>query len=594
MVASISKADWENYRAVGRVPPSIREVVLQSWQRSSHIRATALKHAPKLAEEEFHGTRRVSRRLRMGAKAALSKADYLLQQSGNMLLLCDKAGVVLDAAGDRETLARGRENHLHLGGRWHEDAIGTNAIGTAIHLGRPVQVSGPEHYSEEIQRWNCAASPVKDPGTGRMLGVLDISWPEEGVEQPGCAVLSSILALQIESELSRQLAHDRQLLLDQLSRGGRNDPFLLMDRTGADVFASSDFARLLGSPDQLVALREMIPDLIDAGIETMTEALAEIIPNADLRVIEGRADSIGVMLSLRGRYVRRTEEISLASIGALGEALAEVVAQGRRLLQTSLPILIEGETGTGKTTLARALHRESEQSGARFELVDCAIPTADGLCEDLEQRRILMPGRVICFNRMEAASPDVQKALLGVIDMVAQIGGRMIAISSRHLYEAMCEGSFRSDLYYRIAGARLALPPLREQSAEIPAYLREIAAHHARKTGTRELRFTPAAMAVLRDYSWPGNLREMQNMIAALGALSLSALIDERDLPPEVRRPATDPRDETLRDMEKAEVLTAIDAVGGNMTEAARRLGIARSTLYLKLDAYGIPRPRKG
>lgn len=593
MVASISKSDWENYRAVGRVPPSIREVVLQSWQRSSHIRATALKHAPQLAEDEFHSTRTGARRLRQGAKAALAKADYLLQQTGNMLLLCDKAGVVLDAAGDRETLAKGRENHLHLGGRWHEEAVGTNAIGTAIHLGRSVQVSGPEHYSEEIQRWSCAASPVTDPGTGRMLGVLDISWLD-GIGQPGCAVLSSVLALQIESELSLQLARDRQRLLDQLGRGRLSDPFLLMDRTGADVLASSDFSRFLDSPDRLAVLRGMIPELIDAGTDTMIETLAEIIPHADLRVIEGRDESLGVMLSLRGRSRRRGDAISLARIAASGAAMAEVVAQGRRLLQTSLPILIEGETGTGKATLARALHRESEQSGGPFEVVDCAILDAGSLRRDLEQGRVPVPGGVMCFNRLQAANPDVQKILLGVMDMAEQAGGRVIAISSRSLHAAMREGGFRSDLYYRIAGARLALPPLRERSIDIPAYLREITRRHAQETGARELRFTPGAMAVLRDYPWPGNLREMQNLVASLAALSPSALIDERDLPPEIRRPAAEAGEETLRDVEKAEILAAIDAAEGNMTETARRLGIARSTLYLKLDAYGIPRTRKG
>lgn len=592
MVASISKADWENYRAVGRVPPSIREVVLQSWQRSSHIRATVLKHAPKLAEEEFHSTRTASRRFRLGAKAALAKADYLLQQTGNMLLLCDRAGIVLDAAGDRETLARGRENHLHLGGRWHEDAVGTNAIGTAIHLGRSVQVSGPEHYSEEIQRWSCAASPVTDPGTGRMLGVLDISWPD-GVEQPGYSILSSVWALQIESELSRQLAQDRQLLLDQLNRGRLTDPFLLMDRTGADVFASSDFARLLDNPERLATLRAMIPDLIDAGTESMTEALAEIIPHADLRVIEGRDDSIGVMLSLCGRRKRRSAGIDLARISALGEEMLHIAGQGRRLLQTSLPILIEGETGTGKATLARALHRESEQSGGPFEVIDCAILTPDSLREDLADGRMPVSGGILCLDRPSAAPLTVQKMLLGVIDMAAHADSRVIAISSRPLYAAMQEGTLRSDLYYRIAGARLALPPLREQSADIPTYLREIASRHARETGARELRFTPAAMNVLRDYSWPGNLREMQNLVASLAALSPSPLIDERNLPPEIRRPVAASGDETLRDVEKTEILATIEAAEGNMTEAARRLGIARSTLYLKLDAYGIPRSRK-
>ncbi|WP_342640498.1 hypothetical protein [Rhodoligotrophos ferricapiens] len=126
--------------AIGRVPLSVREPVLQSWQRSASSGITSLKSAPKLGESELVAHRQEARRLRLGARAALQKAGYLLNHTGNMLLLCSNSGVVLDVAGDEVTQARGRENHLHVGGRWSESSIGTNAIGTAIHLRRPIQV----------------------------------------------------------------------------------------------------------------------------------------------------------------------------------------------------------------------------------------------------------------------------------------------------------------------------------------------------------------------------------------------------------------------------------------------------------------------
>ncbi|WP_449042587.1 sigma-54-dependent Fis family transcriptional regulator [Paracoccus sp. (in: a-proteobacteria)] len=594
MVASISKSDWESFRAVGRVPPSIREVVLQSWKRSSKLAMASPKYAPMLAPDDLHTTRTRARRLRQAAQAALSKADFLLRQSGNMLLLCDHDCVVLDAAGDSDTIARGRENHLHLGGKWSETAIGTNAIGTAIHLGRSVQVDGPEHFFEEIQRWNCAASPIKDPGTGQLLGVLNISW-SAGQKQPGSTALSSAFALQVESELAHRLAQDRQLLLQCLHQRRLSEPVLLLDRTGAEIFSSGEFAHAPEFSQALAGLRQRLPELIELGADRAAEALAGHLPDAALDVIEPRADAIGVVISLKARRARRKPEaLDLAQLGRTGATMAELVAQAQRLLDTSLPILIEGETGTGKATLARAMHDAAPAARAgRFTMLECALLSDEGLRADMARGALALDGGTLCLDSPGRASPAVQKLLLSVIETAERAGCRVITLASRSLFQMMQDGSLHRELYYRIAGARLTIPPLRDRPAEIPLYLQAILARHRQENGGRELRFTASAMAVLRAHSWPGNLREMQNLVSAQSALSRSALIDARDLPPEIGRPPTEPlREDSLLDVEKAEIIAALDTTAGNMTEAARRLGIARSTLYLKLDAYGIARPR--
>lgn len=595
MVASISKSDWENFRAVGRVPPSIREVVLQSWKRSSKLSMASPKYAPMLAPDDLFTTRTRSRRLRQAAQAALSKADFLLRQSGNMLLLCDPDCVILDVVGDSDTISRGRENHLHLGGTWSETAIGTNAIGTAIHLGRSVQVDGPEHFCEEIQRWNCAASPVRDPGTGQLLGVLNISWAA-GQRQPGSTALSSAFALQVESELAHRLAQDRQVLLQYLHQRRLPEPMLLLDRTGAEIFSSGNFAQAPEFSQALAGVRQRLSELIELGAGHAAEALAEHLPGTTLDIIEPRADAIGVVISLKPRRGgrRSTETLDLARLGRTGATMGELVAQAQRLLETSLPILIEGETGTGKATLARAMHDASSARSGRFAMLECALLSDEGLRADLARGQLAFDGGTLCLDSPGRASPAVQKLLLSVIETAERAGCRVITLASRSLFRMMQEGSLHRELYYRIAGARLTIPALRDRRDEIPLYLQEILARHRLDNGGRELRFTAGAMAVLRAHSWPGNLREMQNLVSALSALSRSALIDIRDLPPEIGRPDDDapPREDSLLDVEKTEIIAAIEATAGNMTEAARRLGIARSTLYLKLDAYGIARPR--
>ncbi|AJE47576.1 Fis family GAF modulated sigma54 specific transcriptional regulator [Celeribacter indicus] len=592
----VRKADWEDFMAVGRVSPNIRHEILESWKRSGRRPVSQMTCAPILGDEDLARQRAMARRLRRGAQAALNRAGRLLNKSGDIFLLCDGSGVVLDAVGDSCTLERAGENHLHLGGQWSEEAIGTNAIGTAIHLGVPVMIREAEHYCEAIQRWNCAATPVREPGTGRLLGVVDISWPGD-MAQTNAAALSSALALQVETELTRMVSREREALMEhlhlrRLRRG--NEPMLIMDRSGADVFSTQDFARFCEDDAALSWLRGQIPDLIDQSPERIAEALSDCVHGTDLEVIEKEGEAIGVMIALRRRKAQATDVgAELARIGQVGEVTARLCAQAQKLAGTMIPILIEGETGTGKTYLAEAIHRASGQAEGPFELIDCAELTEAGLREHIAADRFGTGGGVLCLNSPGAALPVVQKLLLTVLERAEARGTRIISMSMRTLYDEMQKDAFRSDLYYRIAGVRLQIPPLRERPEEIAPLLRQLVQRHGARQDGREIRFTSGAMAALESYTWPGNLREMDNLIAALDALSPTGLIDDRTLPPEFRQRSRGDRADTLREVERAEILGAVAAEDGNLSRAARRLGIARSTLYLKLDSYGIARPQK-
>ena len=250
MADSIRKEDWERFHAMGRVPPRIRDIVLGSWIRSQRdSRIETLTCAPSVAQQELGAIRDRNARLRTAAQAAIRCAGQQLNDGDAMVLLCDRRGVVMDAAGDARMLSRGAENHLHPGGAWDEAAIGTNAIGTAIHLRRPTQISSVEHYCEEIHRWNCAATPITDPADGRLLGVVDISWPND-VEQMNAAALSATLALQIESDLGRHYAMERARLVERLHmqrpRLG-SDPVLVLDRAGRELAGSAGLPACLAA-----------------------------------------------------------------------------------------------------------------------------------------------------------------------------------------------------------------------------------------------------------------------------------------------------------------------------------------------------------
>lgn len=612
MAESIQKEDWERFRALGSVPPSIREIVLRSWVRSlDSVGLQGLKRAPLVADEELRAIRRRNVRLLRAAQDAVGRAGYMLDGAGAMLLLCDRAGMVLDAAGDTRIRSRGEENHLHPGGLWDEGAIGTNAIGTALHLGKAVSIAGVEHFCEAIQRWSCAAAPVRDPLTGGILGAVDISAPSDENLRQGAA-LSVSLAMQIEEALRRLGLQEHQILIDRLlsrrNRGG--EELLLLDRYGNRIWASESFGRLAERFDAGQRMIEEFAAGSSAGGEGDPRALAgrmrEVLPEADVNLISENGEPLGLMLAFaaprpRGGAVRA----ELAAIAETGPTMAAICAEALELVESGVPLLIKGAAGSGKETLARALHGAGPLARLPLAVVDCGLMDAESLRGGAgglpgavggTLAQLAETGGTLVLDELSETPAAVQALLAQALAHLRREAGapvQFISLSSVPLSERVATGALRADLHFRLSGAILRLPALAERRGDLEQLVKRFSEIYSDRRKGSALRFTPAAMLRLQAHDWPGNLRELRNMIEALSATSFSRLVDVTDLPQGIAHGSGKMREDTLRDRERAEILNAVAQCGGNMTETARRLGISRSTLYLKLEQYGVPRGRR-
>lgn len=302
------------------------------------------------------------------------------------------------------------------------------------------------------------------------------------------------------------------------------------------------------------------------------------------------------------------------------QALDEQIA---RVAEADADVLLQGETGTGKSWLAKTIHRRSGRADAPFIEVDCA-----GLSEqNLEQRLFgeermtsrgkrvepqglfeLADGGVLLLDQIETLDPELQPKLLNVLatrrfrrirgDTEVQVDVRIIATSATDLEAAVRRGDFREDLYHRLAVFPLRVPPLREQAhAEIVEMAEQlIRSLRQQREDAPPVRILPEAEDLIARYPWPGNVREMRNVLERFFILNPNAQeIGPDDLPPELRgkteAPVRPPHGDPtlpLEEVEREHIRAALAHFGGNKSQVAESLRIGRRTLYDKLARYGL------
>jgi two-component system, NtrC family, response regulator AtoC len=304
-------------------------------------------------------------------------------------------------------------------------------------------------------------------------------------------------------------------------------------------------------------------------------------------------------------------------------AMQRLYQLARQVALGTISILILGETGAGKDVLAQTIHTASSRAGRPFLRLNCAafnetlieselfghergaftgaVQAKPGLLETAE-------GGTVFLDELGELSPATQAKLLRVIETreVTRVGGlkprtidvRFVAATNKNLEEEIEQKRFRRDLYFRLNGVILTLPPLRERVAEIEELSRRFAREAAEQLGKPCPTFDQEAMSALRSYAWPGNIRELRNTVERAVLLCDGATIEVRDLPtermaPEGQRSSTQPPPEGGAQSERDRILQALRDCAGNQTRAAKLLGISRRTLVNRLDEFAIERPHK-
>jgi two-component system NtrC family response regulator len=306
----------------------------------------------------------------------------------------------------------------------------------------------------------------------------------------------------------------------------------------------------------------------------------------------------------------------------IGQApvMQQLLQRVEKVAASQASVLISGESGSGKEVIAKALHNGSPRSEAPFVAVNCAAIPKDlieselfghikgsftGAIKDRKGKFSLADGGTLFLDEIGELPIDLQPKLLRVLQEqeFEPVGGttervdvRVVAATNRDLEEAMQAGSFREDLYYRLAVVPMTLPPLRERKEDIPLLLDFFLRKHQAGVG---IKFSSEVLSRLQDYSWPGNVRELENVVEQMIILRQGDELDVCDLPPRIGRSVVRANsvlnlpDEgyPLEDLEREAVEIALGRCGGNKTKAAAYLRIPRHTLLYRLEKYNIQNP---
>ncbi len=613
-----------------------------------------------------------SHRLLGQASGVMEQLFEHIRSSGSMVLLADRDGLILHGLGDPDFVDRASRIALQPGASWNERHRGTNAIGAALIEGGPNEILGGEHYLERNGALSCSAAPIFDAGGGLLGVLdISSDWRRHqshtlGLARLGVRMLERRL---FEAEHARHLLlafHPRPEGV-----GGLQDALLAVSADGEIVAADAEARRVLGldarsgrslgafdalfrtrfgvaidraarDPVALLALE------LRGGGEVYARArvslawrtpvgasatAAKPVSGARKRPCAGRRSLAGDAGATLDAGPLSAEAVTLVDLATGDAALQRALDHAGRIAGRNIPLLIQGESGVGKEVFARAFHNSGPRASGPFVALNCAaIPETL-----IESELFGYVGGAFTGARREGAAGKIQQAHGGTLfldeigDMplsmqarllrvlqdrcVLPVGGSsavavdisLVCATHRVLAEAVRSGGFREDLYYRVNGLTVTLPPLRARS-DIRRIVRRLVAAEIDDGASDRVAVSEEVMRFFERRPWPGNIRQLQNVLRVAVALldedeweirpqHLPEALFSADIaageqmaqPPRpgacaAAAPATlSARGMRLKEAQLDVIERVMAEVGGNVTAAARQLGISRNTLYRRL-----------
>lgn len=595
----------------------------------------------------------------------------VIKDTGSYILLADNDGFILDYVSDQDIVAVGQEKTRLVPGACRKETIaGTNAIGTALYLRKPVQLWGHEHYCEGHQRYTCSCSPIFD-SDNNIIGAINITVLKEhahphtlGMAMSAADSISKEIKLTKAIENIERISAQRNTIIENMTSG-----IFLLTQTyrvsqvnqyalrllhlsyqqiiGKNIFDIINLDHTLSSQEQHMFLKkeryneETSVSLTDSSGPPMRFRVSVHFIKDNQQNITGtliRLNEPELIHSLVKNVSGFSAHYTFHNIIGESEPVKKMIAACKKAAQRDSNVLILGQSGTGKELIAQSIHNASPAAKGPFVAINCAsIPNSlveselfgyekgafTGADKNGRPGKFEMAnGGTIFLDEIGDMPLNIQASLLRVIQTkeVVRIGGqypkpidiRIIAATNQNLQQSIGDKTFRSDLYYRLNVFTINMPSLAERG---PSDIRLLSEHFVRaynQDSGEAITIAPEVFDVLESYSWPGNIRQLENVIERAinlteddGVITLGLLPEDIctfqpdaaiQSPSEKRQKQTpdfqpgqrQKQSLNIKEHEKLLIISALKENSGNVTKTAKTLEMNIRTLYRKLDKYQI------
>ena len=626
--------------------PNLEELIRRSHARSARYGLDPhLDGAPEAGGLSAAGLRKRingQREFFDLARAQIDTLYGLLKGTGFCMALADSEGYVLYVVGDAELVEHFKRRRCLPGYRWLERDVGTCAIGLALEEKVPVFLPGDAMFSMDARRLSNAGAPVFAPDGGAVLGAISLSGESAmmhvhtlGLVRQAAETVTSQLR---ERERMRDLAATNQYLRALIESDSRG--IVTVDSHGRIVQTNRSARRLFSLPvspagrdfEDFTGGRSGVLEHLATGKSFKArEILARhsgmthfasfdpiCMSNGEvaggLLTVQEKKEVMGMAVEVTGSHAHFTFDSILGSSACLGQALRHA----RIAAASTAPVLLCGETGTGKELFAQAIHNGGERRSRPFVPINCGAIPKELLESELfgyeegaftGARKGGRPGKfeladsgTLFLDEIGDMPFDMQVKLLRVLQTgeIQRVGGlrsvpvdlRVISATNKDLRLAIEQQKFRADLYYRISTLNIVVPPLRERPEDILPLAEYFIQRHRLRLNKPTAVLPPDTAAMLTAHAWPGNVRQLESAVErAMHLAEGGDLLAEHFGIAGLERPRqTVPAEQsggsgqgTLEDLEQRAVAEALARHNGNIRAASRALGVSRPTLYRKL-----------
>ena len=617
----------------------IDELILESWKRSRARNIDYEKVHPLPNDREAaQSSKRKNHMLIDIAKPYMDDLYKIINNTNFMVTLLDKEGYILETIIHPKLVEKNKFSSLNLS----EDRIGTNAIGTCLYINKPIQTYGEEHYHKLLHSYTTSAAPIHDQ-EGNLIGVIGITGFADDIS---LHTLGMAIAAAYAIENRYRLFQEKQNLLvksySSLINHSTSDGIIILDSKSRITSVNKRAENILGIRSEDV-LYKKIEDVLQGSIDfgkylnsnedsfninaILNINNNNINCNVSLIKLKSDLELMGYIIMINPKEgtinlnLERHKKRLYTFEDIVGETdiIKECISIVKIASRGNSNILILGESGTGKELFAQSIHSNSPRRDKPFIDVNCgALPV--GLAESelfgyeggaftsaRKEGQIgkfeMANGGTIFLDEIGELPLSVQAALLRVIQekKVRRIGSTktvdidvmIIAATNRDLSDAVLKNLFRKDLFYRLNVFTINLPPLREHKEDIPLLINHFIKKFNKIFSTNIEGVTEEVLNTFYNYDWPGNIRELENIIERSVQVANDKIISVRDLPMYLRMRAdkgnTRNDNISLIDFNEKKIIQEnLEKYKGNIKLTAQVLGISRATLYRKISKLNI------